>query len=55
MGLGVDGGPRDPAADLSGQRVEKGDFLDLVVEQLHPYGLALRLGGKDIDDIPRTR
>ena len=51
MGRWIDRESRHPAQHLAGERIEKAQRLDLLVEQFDPHRLALRLGRKDIDDI----
>ena len=46
-----DGQARHPAKDLAGQRVEERQRLDLLVEELHPHGLAIGLRRKDVDHV----
>jgi hypothetical protein len=36
---------------LAGQRIELGDRLDLVAEQLDAPGAVLLVGGEDLDDV----
>ncbi len=51
VGLRVDGVARQPATDLAGERVEQGDRLDGVVEQLDANRLGVRFGREDIDHL----
>jgi hypothetical protein len=49
VGLGVDGEALHVAQRLAGERVEQGDLLDLVVEQLDAQRFAVRLGREHVD------
>ena len=51
VGLREDGITGQPVEDLSGQRVERTDVVDLVVEQLDAHRLLLGLGREDVDDV----
>ena len=51
MRRGVHGEPRHLAQHLARERIEVAQGIDLVVEQLDPHRLALRLGREDVDDI----
>ena len=45
------GAARHLAQHLAGQRVEERERLDLVVEELHAHGIALRLRREDVHDV----
>ena len=49
--LGVDGQAWHPLQHLAGERVEVGQVLDLIIEQLHPHRLTVRLGRVDVDHL----
>ena len=51
MGLGIDSDALDALLDLTGQRIEDAQLLDLVIEQLDTHRLTLGVGRMDIDDI----
>jgi len=51
VGLGIDRQARDLTLDLPRQRVEIGQRLDLVVEELDADGPVVGLGRVDVDDI----
>ena len=42
---------RYPAHHLAGERIEIRQRLNLVIEQLDAYGIAVRFGGEDVDDV----
>ena len=45
------GEARDLPQHLAGQRIEERERLDLLVEELHAHGIALRLRREDVDDV----
>ena len=49
--LRINRGARCALRDLAGQRIEKADLLDLVVEQLDAHSFLLRLGREDVDHV----
>ncbi len=51
VGLGKDRVAGQAVDDLAGERVEHRDALDLVIEQLDPHRLLLRLRGEDVHDV----
>ena len=50
VALGIDGQARHLAQHLARERIEIGQVLDFVIEQLHAHRLAVRFRRKDIDD-----
>ena len=50
VALRIDGITRRLAQHLAGQRIEQAERLDFVVEQFHPQGFLIGLGGVDVDD-----
>ena len=48
----IDGGVVEVAGGLAGDHVDLADAVDLVTEELHPYGLVVGIGGENLHRVP---